>query len=366
MAPSIHKSTYPDLRMQPYCIDIPTASSIESSSLLLPGPSSNERRRIVERLPPEVQHGRLESSIGDPGSQGQCLHAKIDGRRLLKSLAKKPATKFDVYLARAAKYINIEDAQASKREGRREKKKRKQRRRHSWSWRANTYCLGLGSYKGGPRHPKSDKFCRFHNDYGHTTEECRHLKSKIERLIQNAYLQEYVCWEKARGIGPYQKYETDKDKNIKNPCSESPVKDIPRSSITGKAEVNDLPRKGVIRMIIGGPAGGDSQRARKAQVREAYGTAVREVMDVKPTNNALLIQLDQEKRSGPRTPGNDALVITALLANYEIEHVFIDSGSSADILFGEAYDQMQLGDVPLEAVDTFLYGLQEKLFIPGA
>ncbi|KAL0373511.1 UNVERIFIED_CONTAM: hypothetical protein Sradi_3266800 [Sesamum radiatum] len=35
-----------------------------------------------------------------------------------KLLAKKPATKFDVFLARAAKYINIEDAQASKREGR--------------------------------------------------------------------------------------------------------------------------------------------------------------------------------------------------------------------------------------------------------
>ncbi|KAL0411328.1 UNVERIFIED_CONTAM: hypothetical protein Slati_3722500 [Sesamum latifolium] len=53
---------------------------------------------------------------------------------------------------------------------------------------------------------------------------------------------------------------------------------------------------------------------------------------------------------------NDASVITALLANYEIERVFVDSGSSADILFGEAYDQMQLGDVPFEGVDTSLYG----------
>ncbi|KAL0410492.1 UNVERIFIED_CONTAM: hypothetical protein Slati_3638900 [Sesamum latifolium] len=114
-------------------------------------------------------------------------------------------------------------------------------------------------------------------------------------------------------------------------------------------------------MITGGPIGGDSQRARKAQVREAYGTTVKEIMDVKPANDAPLIQFDQEEQSGTRIPGNDALVITALLANYEIERVFIDSGSSADILFGEAYDQMQLGDVPLEAVDTSLYGFAEEV-----
>ncbi|KAL0458848.1 UNVERIFIED_CONTAM: hypothetical protein Slati_0512000 [Sesamum latifolium] len=131
-----------------------------------------------------------------------------------------------------------------------------------------------------------------------------------------------------------------------------------------KAEVNDPPRRGVIRMIVGGPAGGDSQRARKAQMREAYGTTVKEIMDVKPVNDTPLIQFDQEEHSRPRIPGNDALVITVLLANYEIERVFIDSGSSADIFFGEAYDQMQLGDVPLEAVDTSLYGFAGEVVHP--
>ncbi|KAL0345617.1 UNVERIFIED_CONTAM: hypothetical protein Sradi_4393000 [Sesamum radiatum] len=131
---------------------------------------------------------------------------------------------------------------------------------------------------------------------------------------------------------------------------------MPRTSMMGKAEANDPPRKGVIRMIAGGPAGGDSQRGRKAQVREAYGITVKEIIDVEPANDVPLIQFDWKERSGPRIPGNDALVITALLANYEIEHVFINSGSSANILLGEVYDQMQFGDVPLEVVDTLLYG----------
>ncbi|KAL0427973.1 UNVERIFIED_CONTAM: hypothetical protein Slati_2972100 [Sesamum latifolium] len=49
----------------------------------------------------------------------------------LKSLTKKPATKFDVLLARAAKYINMEDAQASKREERGEKQKENKDENHS-------------------------------------------------------------------------------------------------------------------------------------------------------------------------------------------------------------------------------------------
>ncbi|KAL0361478.1 UNVERIFIED_CONTAM: hypothetical protein Sradi_3832300 [Sesamum radiatum] len=131
---------------------------------------------------------------------------------------------------------------------------------------------------------------------------------------------------------------------------------VSSASMIGRTEVNDPPTKGIIRMITGGPTYGDSQRTRKAQVREAYGIKMKEIMEVEPVGDAPLIQFNQKECSGPRIPGHDALVITALLANYEIERVFIDSGSSADILFGEAYDQMQLGDVPLEAVDTSLYG----------
>ncbi|KAL0361486.1 UNVERIFIED_CONTAM: hypothetical protein Sradi_3833100 [Sesamum radiatum] len=87
-------------------------------------------------------------------------------------------------------------------------------------------------------------------------------------------------------------------------------------------------------------------------------------MDVDPTNDALLIQFNQEEQNRSRIPGNDALVITALLTNYEIERVFIDLGSLADILFGETYDQIQLGDIPLETVDTSLYGFAGEVVHP--
>ncbi|KAK4394432.1 hypothetical protein Sango_1597500 [Sesamum angolense] len=99
-----------------------------------------------------------------------------------------------------------------------------------------------------------------------------------------------------------------------------------------KTDTSDPPCKWVIRMIAGGPNRGDSHRARKSP----------------------FIQFGQAERSGPKNAHKDTLVITVLLANYEVGRIFIDSGSSADILFGDIYDQIQLEDTPLENLNTSL------------
>ncbi|KAL0458565.1 UNVERIFIED_CONTAM: hypothetical protein Slati_0483700 [Sesamum latifolium] len=117
-------------------------------------------------------------------------------------------------------------------------------------------------------------------------------------------------------------------------------------------------------MIAGGPLGGDSHQARKSQVREAHQISIKEVLDVEIIDETPLIQFERAKRSGPQTIHNDALVITAILANYEVGRIFIYSGSSADILFGEVYDQMQLGDIFLEKVNTLLYGFSGEVVHP--
>ncbi|KAL0445719.1 UNVERIFIED_CONTAM: hypothetical protein Slati_1699800 [Sesamum latifolium] len=215
------------------------------------------------------------------------------------------------------------------------------------------------SWRDTPQRPKFDKFYRFHNDYGHSTEECRHLKNEIERLIQNGYLQEYVCWEKARGTGPYQKKDGDKTSNPERSSREGA-----KQTSESKGENDDIPRKGVIRMIAGGPSGGDSHQARKSQVWKAHQISIKEVLDVETMEDAPLIQFGRAEKSGPQTMHNDALVITAILANYEVGRIFIDFGSSADILFEEAYDQMQLGEVSLEKVNTSLYGFAEEVVHP--
>ncbi|KAL0462748.1 UNVERIFIED_CONTAM: hypothetical protein Slati_0162400 [Sesamum latifolium] len=71
---------------------------------------------------------------------------------------------------------------------------------------------------------------------------------------------------------------------------------------------DNVPAKGIIHMIVGGPADGDSRRARHAHAR-----AARTIME-------------------------------------------IDDKASADVLFYKVYQQMELGYVPPEPVDMSLYG----------
>lgn len=87
-------------------------------------------------------------------------------------------------------------------------------------------------------------------------------------------------------------------------------------------------------------------------------------MDISAVANAPIIQFTPNEGQRLHVLHNDALVITVTLANYEINSIFMNSRSSVDILFAEAYDQMELGNVPLKSVDTSLYSFAGEVVRP--
>ncbi|XP_075515468.1 uncharacterized protein LOC142550117 [Primulina tabacum] len=114
----------------------------------------------------------------------------------------------------------------------------------------------------------------------------------------------------------------------------------------------------LIKMISGDSTGGDSNRARKSRSR-------RDCMDVEGARkNEAVISFGPEDLKGVNLPQNDALVIQAWVANYDILRVFVDSGSSVNVIFKDAFMQMDSQGYHLEAIETALFGFANHVVYP--
>ncbi|CAA0829975.1 Unknown protein, partial [Striga hermonthica] len=186
--------------------------------------------------------------------------------------------------------------------------------------------------KDGPTQPKSNLYCRFHKDYGHNTEECRHLKDEIKRLIKAGHLKEFIYKDRER--------TSRRRERSKSPCK--------RARTPEKEEL--LQKRGVIHMIFGGPTDGDSNRARKAYARGRHGKAeVQQVEENGPVMNFAPAYIGEVERLHI-----DALMITAQVSGYEVQRVFVDTGSSVNVIFYDCLRRMEL-DLELTPLHTSLY-----------
>ncbi|XP_073025126.1 uncharacterized protein [Primulina eburnea] len=111
-------------------------------------------------------------------------------------------------------------------------------------------------------------------------------------------------------------------------------------------------------MISRGSTDGDSNRARKARSRRECL-----VVDGRRRDEPV-ISFGPEDLRGVSLPHNDTLVIQARVANYDVLRVFVDNGSSVNVIFKEALVQMDLHEYQLEAVETALFGFAGHAVYP--
>ncbi|XP_010245144.1 PREDICTED: uncharacterized protein LOC104588768 [Nelumbo nucifera] len=75
----------------------------------------------------------------------------------------------------------------------------------------------------------------------------------------------------------------------------------------------------------------------------------------KPKYLEALIFIDEDLK-GIIVPYDDALVVSAIIANFVVKRIFVDSGSSANILFYEVLEKMKLVPECLQPADIPLVG----------
>ena len=87
--------------------------------------------------------------------------------------------------------------------------------------------------RGDPNKRNRNKYCRFHRDHGHNTDECYDLKQQIENLIRQGKLKNFLGREY-------------KDEKLK-----------------GKVEESSRPPLGEIRVITGGNFAGQTSKSKR-------------------------------------------------------------------------------------------------------
>ena len=166
--------------------------------------------------------------------------------------------------------------------------------------------------KGDPNKRNGNKYCCFHRDHGHDMDECFDLKQQIENLIRQGKLRNFLGRDH-------------KDEKLK-----------------AKVEELSRPPLGEIRMILGGDFTGQSSRSRKTYLKVVQNIQLFGRSPKTKTTEEQAITFMDEDAARIHHPHDDAIVITLLIADYTTKRVLVDNGSSADILYYPAFQQMKL------------------------
>ncbi|KAJ9553525.1 hypothetical protein OSB04_017570 [Centaurea solstitialis] len=181
--------------------------------------------------------------------------------------------------------------------------------------------------------PSKDKdqnrWCDFHDDHGHTTDECISLKKEISYLKSKGHLKGLIPEEQGRPA--------------------SPVHTKVVNCITGGSEVCGLTYSAAKRHARDGP---DEHPI----PGEAKSKTEREL-------DAMTITFDQEDTQGVHHKHHDALVIQLTIRNCSTKRILIDEGSSANVTFADTLKVMGIERSEIEHSDCFAWSHEDMVGI---
>ena len=123
-----------------------------------------------------------------------------------------------------------------------------------------------------------------------------------------------------------------------------------------KVEESSRPLLREIRMIIRGRLTGQSSRSRKTYLKVVQNVQLSGRSPKIRNTDEQAITFTDEDAARIHHPHDDAIVITLLITDYTTRRVLVDNGSSANILYYPAIQQMNLGRDQLRPVYSPLVG----------
>ncbi|XP_030922889.1 uncharacterized protein LOC115949743 [Quercus lobata] len=180
-------------------------------------------------------------------------------------------------------------------------------------------------------------YCQYHQDHGHTTENCRNLWNYLDQLVREGKLRHLLHHPSGH----------------QGQAHQEPPRDIALRPPVGMINV--------ILAALGRTGICPSRVLSVAQwpAKESQPKSKRAKMNFHP-----ILSFSEEDKIGTIQPHDDVLLITLRIGDYDVKKVMVDGGSGAEVMYPNLYKGLRLKPEDLMPYNSPLMSFGGKLVIP--
>ncbi|XP_050291048.1 uncharacterized protein LOC126731471 [Quercus robur] len=190
---------------------------------------------------------------------------------------------------------------------------------------------------GEPRKRNPNLYCHYHQDHGHTTDNCRNLWDHLEQLVREGKLKQLL--HHSSGRASQAGSEVRGDASLRLPLGTINV------IFAAPGRTGSCPSR--VLSVSRSPAEDHSQALKRAKVRVP-----------------LILGFSDEDMVGTIQPHEDALVVTLRIGEYDVRRVMVDQGSAMDVMYPDLYKGLGLKPEDLTTYNSPLVSFEGRLVTP--
>ncbi|XP_030926174.1 uncharacterized protein LOC115973257 [Quercus lobata] len=168
---------------------------------------------------------------------------------------------------------------------------------------------------GEPRKRNPNLYCHYHQDHGHTTNNCRNLWDHLEQLVREGKLTQLLHHSSGRAGQA-------------------------GSEVRGDA-LSRLPL-GTINVIFAAPGRTGSCPSRVLSVSRSPAEDHSQVLKRAKVRVPLILGFSDEEMVETIQPHEYFLVVTLRIGGYDVRRVMVDQGSAVDVMYPDLYKGLGL------------------------
>ena len=187
--------------------------------------------------------------------------------------------------------------------------------------------------EGDPMKHNQNLYCQYHQEPGHTIEDCRNLRYHLDQLVREGKLRHLLHHSSSQQ--GHANLEARRDASLR------PLIGTINVILVAPGRTGSCPSK--VMFVARLFAEGDDWESKKAKKRASP-----------------VLGFSDKDKIGTIQPHNDALVVTLRIGGYDVKRVLVDQGSAVEVMYPDLYRGLNLKSEDLTSYDSPLVSFEGK------